>query len=112
MQGFDAWGEEEAGQILCMSFELSARKETRGPMALENPPHVGISLETCEHDYGMRFAHTDTLLLPAANKDPLLAALRLDMETSSAGVTRCVHLLSPRSHSRMLPPRSALTSSP
>lgn len=60
----------------------------------------------------MRQMYTSPWLFPAARSEPSFATLTLDTETSSAGMSWCVHLSDPRSKTRTFPPLSALTISP
>jgi hypothetical protein len=112
----DVRGEEDVGDVGSVSEELADGDEGGDVGALDHAPDVDVALDI-PHTLAVLAAIGSywgqrTALFPAHSIDPSLATVTLLTDTSSSGISWWLHLFSPRSQMRTLPPRSQLISSP
>jgi hypothetical protein len=109
----DVGGEEDAGYVGVVGEEFADGDYGGEVAAHDHFPDVDVALG--EIVSGLLYYTVNgalTALFPAQTILPSLATVTLATDTSSSGISWWLHLFSPRSQMRTLPPRSQLMSSP
>lgn len=111
----DIGRQQDSSDIDRMRLEVRDRYQCCLVPELFEAPDEDVSLESSaipEYSSLSRLQMSLTLLLPAHKRDPSVATVTLDTETSSSGMSWCEQLFSERSQMRTLPLRSQLMISP
>jgi hypothetical protein len=108
----DVGGEKDARDVGGVGGEFADGDDGGGVVALDHAPDVDVALDMCQQTSPRRGYGGRTALLPAQTMLPSDATVTDATLTSSSGISWWLHLFSPRSQMRTLPPRSQLMSSP
>jgi len=111
----DVGGEEDAGYVGVVGFEVGYWDELGFFAELEEVPDVDVALELLAWIEGRRRRRRErgpTEFVAAQSVVPSEATVTLETGTSSSGMSWCEQLFSARSQTRTFPPRSQLMISP
>lgn len=112
----DVGREENARDVLLVRIEVGYRKELGSVVGLEQLPHEYVALFACQFWCRISYLFDNreelTPLFAAQSREPSLATVTLETETSSSGISWWEQLFSARSQTRTLPWRSQLMISP